>query len=147
MGSRSADTDFSFRCPTTVHAVLDALTGAGWSAEETPGHVSYLINDADDMFEWYATTPEGLREALALLDAPGNLPHTVALDVHHPQAGTGGMLMFSPGRTHVSFTPTMDRRRVPEAPEFTDLAWYLHALVPALVTAGLDGYEATAAHH
>ncbi|MCY0938457.1 hypothetical protein [Streptomyces sp. H34-S4] len=28
------------------------------------------------------------------------------------------------------------------APEFTDLAWYLHALVPALVTAGLRGYEA-----
>ncbi|MFJ6780590.1 hypothetical protein [Streptomyces yangpuensis] len=147
MGSRSADIDFTFRSATTVRAVLDALTGAGWSAEETPGHVSYLINDADNMFEWYATTPEGLSEALALLDAPGNLPYTVALNVHHPEAGTGGMLMFSPGRTDVSFTPTMDRRRIPAAPEFTELAWYLHALVPALVTAGLDGYEATEVRH
>ncbi|MFC9585001.1 hypothetical protein ACFVJ8_19525 [Streptomyces yangpuensis] len=51
MGSRSADIDFAFRCPTTVRAVPAALTGAGWSAEEAPGHISYLINDADDMFQ------------------------------------------------------------------------------------------------
>ncbi|MCY0929888.1 hypothetical protein OTB20_27590 [Streptomyces sp. H27-H1] len=47
-----------------------------------------------------------------------------------------------PGRTGVSFVPTINRRRISTAPEFTDLAWYLHALVPALVTAGPRGYEA-----
>ncbi|MET7645831.1 hypothetical protein ABZS83_19765 [Streptomyces sp. NPDC005426] len=77
-----------------------------------------------------------------MLDAPENLPHAVAFNVYHPEAGTGGMLMFLPGRTDVSFVPSIDRRRLPAAPEFTDLAWYLHALVPALVTAGLTGYEA-----
>ncbi|MFV5997305.1 hypothetical protein ACNPQM_34170 [Streptomyces sp. NPDC056231] len=142
MGSRDADIDFTFTCPTTVRAVLDALTGVGWSAAVPPGGVSYMINDADDMYEWYDSAPDGLGEVLALLDAPGNLPYTVALNVYHSEAGTGGMLMFLPGRTDVSFTPTIDRRRIPAAPEFTDLAWYLHALVPALVTTGLEGYEA-----
>ncbi|WP_189281924.1 hypothetical protein [Streptomyces atratus] len=142
MGSRDAYIDFTFTCPTTVRAVLDALTGAGWSAAVPPEGVSYMINDAGDMYEWYDSAPGGLGEVLVLLDAPGNLLYTVALNVYHSEAGTGGMLMFLPGRTDVSFTPTIDRRRVPAAPEFTDLAWYLHALVPALVTAGLEGYEA-----
>ncbi|MGW1659444.1 hypothetical protein [Streptomyces atratus] len=142
MGSRDADIDFTFTCPTTVRAVLDALTGAGWSAAVSPEGVSHMINNADDMYEWYDSAPGGLGEVLALLDAPRNLPYTVALNVYHSEAGTGGMLMFLPSRTDVSFIPTIDRRRVPAAPEFTDLAWYLHALVPALVTAGLEGYEA-----
>ncbi|MEU2154740.1 hypothetical protein ABZ532_06915 [Streptomyces sp. NPDC019396] len=142
MGSRDADIDFTFTYPTTVCAVVDALTGAGWSAVAVPGGVSYMINDADDMYEWYDSPPDGIGEALALLDEPGNLPYTVALNVYHPEAETGGMLMFLPGRTDISFVPTMDRRHIPAAPEFTDLAWYLHALVPALVTAGLEGYEA-----
>ncbi|MFB9593709.1 hypothetical protein [Streptomyces racemochromogenes] len=106
-----------------------------------------MINDADDMYEWYDGTLDGLGEALALLDQPGNMPYTVALNVYHSEARTGGMLMFMPGRTDVSFVPTMDRRRIPVAPEFTDLAWYLHALVPALVTAGLEGYEAKEIHY
>ncbi|MYV60946.1 hypothetical protein GTW37_17100 [Streptomyces sp. SID4931] len=79
---------------------------------------------------------------LARLDAPGNLPYSVAVDVYYPEAGTGGMLLFMPGRTEVSFVPTIDRRRIPAALEFTDLAWYLSALVPAFVGVGLEGYEA-----
>ncbi|MFB7211739.1 hypothetical protein [Streptomyces sp. NPDC056255] len=101
-----------------------------------------MINDADDMYEWYDGTLDALGEALALLDQPGNLPYPVALNVYHSEGGTGGMLMFMPGRADVSFTPTIDRRHIPAAPEFTDLAWYLHALVPALVMAGLEAYEA-----
>ncbi|MFF1400159.1 hypothetical protein ACFVZD_41110 [Streptomyces sp. NPDC058287] len=79
--------------------------------------------------------------------ASGNMPYTVALDVYHAEAGTGGMLLFPPGRTNISFVPTIDRRGIPTSPEFTDLAWYLHALVPALVTAGLEGYEANEIHY
>lgn len=147
MGSRDADIDFTFTRPTTVRAVLDSLTGAGWSVEVPAASVSYMINDADDMYEWYGSPPGDIDEVLARLDAPGNLPFTVAVDVYHPEAGTGGMLMFLPGRTEVSFSPAIDRRRIPAAPQFTDLAWYLHALVPALVTAGLEGYEAKVIRH
>lgn len=149
MGSRDADIDFTFTCPVTVRAVLAALSGAGWSAAMSPGGVSYMINDADDMYDWYDSdgTPDGIGGALALLDAPENQPYTVAVNVFHQEAGTGGMFMFMAGRTDVGFVPTMNRRHVPSAPEFTDLAWYLHALVPALATAGLEGYEATERRH
>ncbi|MFJ1869778.1 hypothetical protein ACIOD1_34890 [Streptomyces sp. NPDC088097] len=142
MGSRDADIDFTFTCPTTVRAVLDALTAAGWSAVEVADRVSYMINDADDLHDWYDSTPDRIDEVLVMLDTTSNLPYTVALNVYHPEGETGGMLMFHSGRTGLSFVPTIDRRSVPAAPEFTDLAWYLHALVPALVTAGLKGYEA-----
>lgn len=94
------------------------------------------------MYEWYDSASDGIGEVLTLLDAPGNLPFTAAFNVYRQEAGTGGMLMFMPGSTDVSFVPSGDPRRVPAVPEFTDLAWYLHALVPALVTAGLEGYEA-----
>ncbi|MFD0423448.1 hypothetical protein [Streptomyces parvus] len=142
MGSRDADIDFTFTDPITVRAALDALTRAGWSMDVHAGSVSYMINDADDMYEWYSSSPGDYGEVLALLDAPGNLPYSVAVDVCYPEAGTGGMLLFMPGRTEVSFVPTIDRRRIPAAPEFTDLAWYLNALVLAFVGVGLEGYEA-----
>ncbi|MEV7562970.1 hypothetical protein [Streptomyces sp. NPDC089795] len=142
MGSRDADIDFTFFDPTTVRAVFDALTPAGWSAEEAPGCVRYLINDAADLYDWSAGTPERLDELLTELDSPAHLPYVVCLNIYAPRARTGGTLMFHPGRTEVSFSPVIDRRRIPGAPEFTDLAWYLHALVPCLVTAGLKAYEA-----
>ncbi|MEV0094017.1 hypothetical protein [Streptomyces sp. NPDC050738] len=142
MGSRDADIDFTFWRPTTVGAVLEALTDAGWSAVELGGRITYMVNDADDMHEWYDSAPEGVDEVLAVLDATENLPYAVALNVYHHGAGTGGMLLFLTGRTDVSFVPDIDRRLLPEAPEFTDLAWYLHTLVPALVAAGLKAYEA-----
>lgn len=142
MGSRDADIDFTFTSPTTVRVVLDSLAPAGWSAVQGGDHVSYMVNDPDDNYEWYDSTADRIDKVLGDLDATANEPYTVALDIYHSEAETGGMLMFSPGRTDVSFIPTIDRRRIPAAPEFTDLAWYLHALVPALVTAGLKGYEA-----
>ncbi|MFF9575175.1 hypothetical protein ACF1BA_08220 [Streptomyces rubiginosohelvolus] len=142
VGSRDADIDFTFTDPITVRAVLDALVRVGWSMDVSLGGLSYMIDDADGMFEWYSNSPADADEVLARLDAPGNLPYSVAVDVYHPEAGTGGMLLFVPGRTEVSFVPTIDRRRIPAAPEFTDLAWYLNALVPAFVGVGLEGYEA-----
>ncbi|MFD5142775.1 hypothetical protein [Streptomyces sp. NPDC058401] len=142
MGNRQADIDFTFAYPTTVRTLLDVLTPAGWSAEERPGYISYMINDADDMHDWYDSTPDRLDAVLAELDAAANLPYTVALNVYHPQGGTGGMLMFYARRSKVSFLPTIDRRRIPDAPKFTDLAWYLHTLVPPLLGVGLAGYEA-----
>ncbi|MFD9078279.1 hypothetical protein [Streptomyces erythrochromogenes] len=142
MGNRQADIDFTFQRPATVRGLLELLTPAGWSAEERPGYISYMINDADDMHEWYESTPDCLNAVLAELDSAANLPFTVALNIYHPQGGTGGMLMFSAQRREVSFLPTIDRRSIPDAPQFTDLAWYLAALVPPLLWAGLEGYEA-----
>ncbi|MEU9669629.1 hypothetical protein AB0E25_29410 [Streptomyces bobili] len=142
MGSRDADIDFTFNRPATVHALLDALAATGWSAVGPVGHVEYMVDDGEDAYEWYDSTPGHLDEALVVLDATANLPYTVALDVHHSEARTGGMLMLHAGRTDASFVPDIDRRLIPGAPEFTDPAWYLHALVPALITAGLKGYEA-----
>ncbi len=142
VGSRDADIDFTFTHPTTARAIVDALTAVGWSVEDPAGGVTHMINDADDMYEWYASAPEDIDEVLVRLDAPGNLPYTVAINIYHPDAGTGGMFMLMPGRKKVLFSPSIDRRHIPAAPEFTDLAWYLHALVPALVTTGLEGYEA-----
>ena len=40
----------------------------------------------------------------------------MSFNVYHPEAGTGGTLMFMPGRTDVSFMPSGDRRRIPAAP-------------------------------
>ncbi|MFF8196311.1 hypothetical protein ACF05L_36850 [Streptomyces bobili] len=147
MGSGDADIDFAFNRPATVRALLDALAATGWSAVVPVGHVEYMVNDEDDAYEWYDSTPGHIDEALVVLDATANLPYTVALNVYHSEANTGGMLMVHPGRTDASFVPGIDRRCIPGAPEFTDLAWYLHALVPALITAGLKGYEAREVHH
>ncbi|CAL9630551.1 hypothetical protein SUDANB120_06087 [Streptomyces sp. enrichment culture] len=142
MGSHEADIDFAFARPTTVRALLEALTPVGWSAEESPGHISYMVNGADDMYDWYDSTPDRLDAVLEELDATVNVPYTVALNVYHPQGGTGGMLMLHARRMQVSFVPTINRRHIPGAPKCTDLAWYLHALVPPLLRAGLKGYEA-----
>ncbi|MFC8226464.1 hypothetical protein [Streptomyces sp. NPDC057287] len=142
MGSRDADIDFTFTSPTSVRVILDALAGAGWSVEVSCGRVEYMINDADDTYEWRYGIPDDIGEVVKLLDALENLAHSVAVNVHHPAADTGGMLMFLAGRTDVSFVPSINRRRIQAAPEFTDLAWYLHSLVPALVAVGLEGYEA-----
>ncbi|WP_369780059.1 hypothetical protein [Streptomyces sp. R33] len=142
MGNRQADIDFTFQHPTTMRALLEVLTPAGWCAEERPGYISYMVNDADDMHDWYDSTPDRLNAVLAELDATANLPYTVALNVYHPQAGTGGMLVLQPQRRELSFLPTIYRRGIPGAPKFTDLAWYLHALVPSLLRVGLTDYEA-----
>ncbi|MFD5200410.1 hypothetical protein ACFWM7_09720 [Streptomyces sp. NPDC058375] len=147
MGSRAADIDFTFTDPITVRGALDSLARVGWSMDVSLGGLSYMIDDEDGMFEWYSSSPAGAGEVLARLDDPGNLPYSVAVDVYHPEAGTGGMLLFLPGRTEVAFVPTIDRRSVPAAPGFTDLAWYLRALVPAFVGTGLEGYEAVEIKH
>lgn len=57
VGNRQADIDFTFTHPTTVRALLEVLAPAGWSAEERLGHISYMVNDADDMYYWYDSTP------------------------------------------------------------------------------------------
>ncbi|MFF4498626.1 hypothetical protein [Streptomyces sp. NPDC001546] len=106
MGNRQADIDFTFQRPTTVRGLLEVLTPADWAAEENLGRISYMINEADDMYEWYDSAPDRLDAVLTELDATVNLPYTVALNIYHSQGGTGGMLMLSAQRKEVSFLPT-----------------------------------------
>ncbi|WP_327257150.1 hypothetical protein [Streptomyces sp. NBC_01244] len=89
-------------CPTTVRAVLDAVTGMGWSVEVPVGSITYTINDADDMYEWYGSSPGEIGEVPARLDDPGNLPYTVVVNLYHPEAGNG---FTTSGGTHHGPTP------------------------------------------
>ncbi|NBE56997.1 hypothetical protein [Streptomyces boluensis] len=138
MSSRSADVDFTFWYEVTVRATVEALVATGWRLEEP---LSYMVND-NDLFDWRETTGDRAEEVLDLLDAPEHKEHHVALCVYHPSAATGGQLLFRPHRTECAFIPTIHRRELPGAPRFTDLSWYLGALVPPLLTVGLRSYEA-----
>ncbi|WP_371658353.1 hypothetical protein [Streptomyces sp. NBC_00280] len=138
--SRTADVELEFARAVTVGAVVNALAEAGWSLEEPLG-LSYMVND-NGMFDWQATSADRADEILSLLDAWENRAFDVAICVYHPGVGTGGQLLFPPGRSRCCFLPTIDRRSLPGAPRLTDIAWYLNALVPALLPAGLLSYEA-----
>lgn len=50
-----------------------------------------MINNADDLYGWYHSTADRLDAVLAELGSAANLPYTVALNLYHPQGGTGGM--------------------------------------------------------
>ncbi|MET9515758.1 hypothetical protein [Streptomyces sp. NPDC002994] len=140
MSSRNSDIDFTFTREVTVRATVDALAATGWSLEEPLG-LSYVVND-NDLYDWQSTTGDRTEEVLTLLDAPENAAYHVAVCVYHAQADTGGQLLFFPRCTACSFIPTINRRNLPGSRLFTDVAWYLSALVPALLAVGLAGYEA-----
>lgn len=134
--SRTADVYLTFARAVTVDAVVRALAGEGWSLREPLG-LSYMVD-----FDWNSASTDQAAEILAVVDAPGNLEYDVAVCVYHWTAKTGGQLLLHVGRTHCSFTPMIDRRSLPGAPAFTDMAWYLNALVPPLLAIGLVSYEA-----
>ncbi|MFJ6462019.1 hypothetical protein ACIQM0_13380 [Streptomyces sp. NPDC091387] len=100
--SRTSDVGLVFARAVTVSDVVSALTEAGWSLEEPLG-LSYVVND-DGMFDWQATVVDRADEVLSLLDAPDNRAFDVAICVYHPQAGTGGQLLF-PGPFSVLLPP------------------------------------------
>ncbi|MBD0740268.1 hypothetical protein [Streptomyces sp. CBMA29] len=138
MSSRTADIDFTFARELMVRTSIRALAAAGWALEEP---LSYMVND-DDLYDWQSTTRDHTQDVLAILDAPENSHHHVAVCIYHAEANTGGLLLFYPGRMSCSFTPTINRRRLPDSVDFTDLSWYMHTLVPPLLTVGLKSYEA-----
>ncbi|MDG9687765.1 hypothetical protein QC334_34420 [Streptomyces sp. DH18] len=139
MSSRTADIDFTFAHELTVRASIRALAATGWALEDP---LSFMVNDDDDLYDWRTTTRDHTQDVLAILDAPENANHHVAVCIYHGKASTGGQLLFFPGRMTCSFIPTINRRRLPDSVEFTDLSWYMHTLVPPLLTVGLKSYEA-----
>ena len=138
--SRTADIDFAFARTVTVDAVVRALAGAGWSLEEPLG-ISFMVND-DGLFGWKSTSTDQEAKVLSVVDAPGNINCLVGVCIYHPTAKTGGQLLFHAGRSECAFIPSIDRRSLSGAPSLTDMAWYVNALVPPLLTVGLTGYEA-----
>ncbi|MFF2008324.1 hypothetical protein ACFVWY_04495 [Streptomyces sp. NPDC058195] len=138
MSSRTADIDFTFARELTVRTTVGALAVTGWALEQP---LSYMVND-DGLYDWQSTTRAHMQDVLVVLDAPAHANHHVAVCVYHDGANTGGQLLFSPGRMACSFIPTINRRCLPDAVDFTDLSWYMHTLVPPLLTVGLTSYEA-----
>ncbi|CAG6391780.1 hypothetical protein NMG29_18635 [Streptomyces cocklensis] len=137
--SRSSDIDLTFEYPVTVAGVLGTLAGHGWGPVEPLG-VSYML-EGDDDWDWTSVEPEQAEEVVARLDAPDLSGTHVGLAIYHPQAATGGNLLFFPDRNTVAFTPAIYRREVPGAREMTDMAWYVEHLVYPLLDGGLLGYE------
>lgn len=108
---------------------------------EEPLGVSYMV-DIDDEFEWKTGNVAQSDDILSLLDSPENRDRHVGICVYHVAADTGGQLLFHAGHLTCSFIPTIDRRGLPGAEDFTDISWYLHALIPPLLSVDLLGYEA-----
>ncbi|MFE2737984.1 hypothetical protein [Streptomyces sp. NPDC056723] len=138
--SRTADIDLVFARAVTVDAVVRALACEGWSMQEPLG-ISYMVNN-DALFDWQSASTDQAAEVLTVVDSPDNIEYHVGVCIYHSTAETGGQLLFHAGRSHSSFIPTIDRRRLPGAPALTDMAWYLSALVPPLLAMGLASYEA-----
>jgi hypothetical protein len=137
--SRTADIDLTFVLPVTVAEVLGALEPYGWGVVEPLG-VSYML-EGDDDWDWTFVEAERGPEVVAMLDSEGVREQAVALSVYHPEARTGGKLLFFRERTTLAFSPVLDRREIPAAPQLTDMAWYLQHLVHPLIEEGLVGYE------
>lgn len=144
VSSRTADIDFTFAHELTVCASIRALAATGWALEDP---LSFMVND-DDLYDWRTTTRDHTLDVLAILDAPEHANHHVAVCIYHGKASTGGQLLLLPGRMTCSFIPTINRRqRLPDSVEFTYLSWYMHTLVPPLLTVGLKSYEACDVGH
>jgi hypothetical protein len=138
--SRTADIDLVFARVVTVGTVVRALAGEGWSLQEPLG-LSYMV-DRDGLFDWQSTSTNRVVEVLTEVNARENIDHYVGVCIYHSTAEIGGQLLFHPGRSHCSFSPTINRRSLPGAPALTDMAWYLNRLVPPLLAVELTGYEA-----
>jgi hypothetical protein len=137
--SRTADIDLTFEHPVTVAGVLSVLAGQGWAPVEPLG-VSYML-EGDDDWDWTSVEPERAAEVVAMLDSEEVRGQAVAIALYHPEADTGGHLLLFRDRTTAGFSPVLNRREVPAAPEITDMAWYVQNLVYPLLDGGLLGYE------
>lgn len=136
---RTADIDLTFEYPATVAGVLSVLAGHGWGPVEPLG-VSYML-EGDDDWDWTSAGPEQVADVVALLDSDEVKEQAVAIALYHPTAATGGHLLLSRDHTRAGFSPVLDRRKIPGAPEMTDMAWYVQNLVYPLFEGGLLGYE------
>ncbi|MGX8908090.1 hypothetical protein ACR820_23180 [Streptomyces netropsis] len=139
--SRTVDVDFTFQGPVTVSSVMKSLSRSGWSPVEPLG-ISHASEDKDGDLEWVSTAPDSSNQIITDLDSPKNQGRVVGISIYNQEAETGGLLLFLADRTQVSFSPSINRRRLPVAEEMTDLPWYLDRMLPGLYASGLLGYQA-----
>ncbi|MFF5129225.1 hypothetical protein ACFY41_20110 [Streptomyces syringium] len=92
--------------------------------------------------EWESDAPDSSNEVITFLDSPQSQGHLVGISIYNQEADTGGFLLFFADRTQVSFSPSINRRKLTVAEEMTDLPWYLERMLPGLYAAGLLGYQA-----
>lgn len=138
--SRSADIDFWFSDPVTIASTLKGLGVAGWGPEEPLG-VSYFVEEDGDP-DWERGDSSNVDSIQSLLDAPENADALVGISIYSKTEQRGGSLLFFPGRTQVSFMPSIDRKPLVEGSKMTDMGWYLNQLLAPLLTINLSGYEA-----
>lgn len=141
MISRVFGIEFYSRRPVSVSGVVRVLSKRGWRPVEPLG-VTYAVEGPVGNLAWDRAEPGDAHTVLTMLDAPERSRQKVGLCVYRQESDTGGQLLFSTDRLTVTFLPTLDRRTLPFGHDLTDVPWYLAALLPGLVEAGLSGYKA-----
>ncbi|MFI1253962.1 hypothetical protein ACH4U6_09185 [Streptomyces netropsis] len=139
--SRTVDINFTFQSSVTVSSVVGSLSQSGWSPTEPLG-ISYAREDEDGDLEWESAAPDSSNQVITILDSPQNQGHVVGISIYHQETETGGLLLFFADRTQVSFSPSINRRKLAVAEEMTDLPWYLERMLPGLYATGILGYQA-----
>jgi hypothetical protein len=141
MSSRIAGIDFYFRTPLTVSQIVHTLARYGWGLAEPLG-TTYAVEDSAGDLDWESTSTNNAQAVIAMLDSQERQREKVGVCIHHPEADTGGQLLFDSARTTLTFVPTINRRLHAIGHDFTDLSWYVKMLLPAFLNSGLSGYEA-----
>lgn len=138
---RDVSIKLTFESPLTVETVLDRLGEAGWGPV-SDGQIGYMTGDHD----WYWTDQgeyERVRAEMIECVADGQ---STAISLWYPE-GHGVNVLFLPGMDRLIIGLDLNRRPLAEAPDLTDLAWYLQRLVPPVAELGLlaviarDAYE------
>lgn len=133
--SRSASIDIQVAAVVRqVTQLLRALIESGWSLDDH-GVISFLPLGDDGDYEWTSAPHAELERVLSLIDEKEAAGEEIGVGLTWKDGGSGGELRIA-GNT-LFFSPTIDRRELPNGQGFTDVGWYLQRFLPALTRAGL----------
>lgn len=138
---RDVSIKLTFESPVTVEAVLDRLNEAGWGPV-SGGQIAYMAGDED----WYWTDQGEYGRVRAEMAECVMDGRSTAVSLWYPD-GPGVNVLFLPGMDRLIIGLDLNRRPLAEAPELTDLAWYLQRLMPPMTELALlavvaqDTYE------
>lgn len=133
---RSVDIELNFESPISVDDILGELSNEGWGAT-SGGEIKYMSGDHD----WNWANPENygkVREEIRKTLEGGN---SSAISLWGPE-GHGINVLFFPGMEKLIVGPDLNRRPLRDAPELTDLGWYLSRLLPSFAKFGLNAVAA-----
>jgi hypothetical protein len=138
---RDVSIELTFESPITVDAILGRLGEAGWGPA-SGGQIGYMAGDHD----WYWVDQSEYGRVRAEMNECVTDGRSTAVSLWYPE-GHGTNVLFLPSMDTLIISLDLNRRPLAEAPELTDLAWYLQRLVPPLAGLGLlaviahDAYE------